>query len=211
MSPIPSSKTEVNTSADDEAPETLRPEARLRRARLRRLVTGIVALTGVLAILAVGKTWLRSRGGPSTREPAMAAPEAGLASASAVTSAEPAPPAAVPPATPAPAPTAQAEAAPSAEATAQAPAGAPTPDPAEAKRLQKEALSLLNRGKNKEAVEAARAAIAADPTDAMSYLYLGSALQDSGKWKEGIAAYSDCVRTAKTGPVHECSAMGGRK
>ena len=47
--------------------------------------------------------------------------------------------------------------------------------------------------------------------NAMTYLYLGSALQDSGKWKEGIEAYSDCVRNAKKGPVHECAAMGGRK
>ena len=56
-----------------------------------------------------------------------------------------------------------------------------------------------------------RAAISADPTDALSYLYLGSALQDTGKWKDGIEAYSDCVRNATKGPVYECRAMGGKK
>ncbi|WP_437688058.1 hypothetical protein [Sorangium sp. So ce176] len=81
----------------------------------------------------------------------------------------------------------------------------------DAGKLKKEALSFLNRGRYKDAIEASRAAIAADPTDALPYLYLGSALQDTGKWKDGIAAYSDCVRNATKGPIHECRAMGGRK
>lgn len=79
------------------------------------------------------------------------------------------------------------------------------------KELRKEALNLLNRGKMKDAIPVARAAIAADPAEAMAYLYLGSALQDTGKWKEGVEAYSECVRNATKGPVHECRAMGGRK
>ena len=45
----------------------------------------------------------------------------------------------------------------------------------------------------------------------MPYLFLGSALQDMGKYKEGIEAYSECVRHATKGPVHECRAMGGKK
>ena len=31
------------------------------------------------------------------------------------------------------------------------------------------------------------------------------------KWKEGIEAYSECVRTATKGPVNDCRAMGGHK
>jgi tetratricopeptide (TPR) repeat protein len=81
----------------------------------------------------------------------------------------------------------------------------------DAKALTKETESLLNRGKRKEAMEKAREAIAADPSQAMPYLLLGSALQDSGKWKEGIDAYSECVRNATKGPVNECRAMGGHK
>jgi tetratricopeptide (TPR) repeat protein len=85
------------------------------------------------------------------------------------------------------------------------------PPTGDAEALKKETLSLLNRGKTKDAIVKAREAVAADPTDATSYLYLGSALQDSGKWKDGIEAYSECVRTATKGPVHECRAMGGHK
>ncbi|WP_437741998.1 hypothetical protein WMF39_41485 [Sorangium sp. So ce1504] len=90
-------------------------------------------------------------------------------------------------------------------------AAAPAAGAVDAGKLKKEALSFLNRGRYKDAIEASRAAIAADPSDALPYLYLGSALQDTGKWKDGIAAYSDCVRNATKGPVHECRAMGGRK
>ena len=85
------------------------------------------------------------------------------------------------------------------------------PSGGDAEALKKETLSLLNRGKTKDAIAKAREAVAADPSDAMPYLYLGSALQDSGKWKDGIEAYSECVRHATKGPVHECRAMGGRK
>jgi len=74
---------------------------------------------------------------------------------------------------------------------------------------KKEAESLLNRGRYKDAIKYARAAIERDPEDAMPYLLLGSALQSTGKWKEGIEAYSKCVHTAKKGPVHECRAVGG--
>jgi colicin import membrane protein len=82
---------------------------------------------------------------------------------------------------------------------------------ADAVALKKETESLLNRGKNKEAIEKAREAIAADPTDAMPYLYLGSALQDTGKWKDGIEAYCECVRNATKGPINDCRAVGGHK
>ncbi|WP_437621136.1 hypothetical protein [Sorangium sp. So ce1151] len=90
-------------------------------------------------------------------------------------------------------------------------AEAPAASSEDASKLKKEALSFLNRGRYKDAIEVSRAAIAADPTDALPYLYLGSALQDTGKWKDGLAAYSECVRNATKGPVNECRAMGGRK
>ncbi len=76
----------------------------------------------------------------------------------------------------------------------------PAPSGADAGALKKEAESLLNRGRNKEAAEKAREAIAADPSDAISYLYLGTALQSSGKWKDGVDAYCECVRNATEGP-----------
>jgi cytochrome c-type biogenesis protein CcmH/NrfG len=85
------------------------------------------------------------------------------------------------------------------------------PSGGDAKALTKEAESFLNRGNRKEAMAKAREAIAADPSQALPYLLLGSALQDSGKWKDGIDAYSDCVRTATKGPVGDCRQMGGHK
>lgn len=77
--------------------------------------------------------------------------------------------------------------------------------------LKKATLKLLDRGKMKEAIEKAKEAIAADPADAISYLYLGSALQETGKWKDGVEAYCECVRHATKGPVNECRQMGGHK
>ncbi len=74
---------------------------------------------------------------------------------------------------------------------------------------KKEALRLLNRGKFKDVIPMAEAAIERDPEDAEPYLFLGTALQSTGKWKEGVDAYSRCVHTAKRGPVAECRAVGG--
>jgi hypothetical protein len=88
---------------------------------------------------------------------------------------------------------------------------AAAPSAADAAALRKETLSLLNRGKNKDAIEKAKEAIVADPSDATAYLYLGSALQDSGKFKDGLEAYCECVRNATKGPINECRAMGGHK
>jgi cytochrome c-type biogenesis protein CcmH/NrfG len=112
----------------------------------------------------------------------------------------------------APAPTASAEVA-KAEPDAKA-ADEPKkaePSGGDVKALTKEAEAFLNRGNRKDAMLKAREAIAADPSEAMPYLLLGSALQDSGKWKDGIEAYSECVRNATKGPVGECRQMGGHK
>jgi hypothetical protein len=206
--------------ATEEPPPSLHfsPETIARRARLRRIVAAVAGLAGVITLAVVGKTVIASAQSSSTSQiaavPAPTPPQTKADAAAAPVKGEPpqAPPAAqtaaklaATPAEPAKADAAPAESAAKAEAEeAQAPA-------ADAGKLKKEALSFLNRGKYKEAIESARAAIAADPSDAMPYLYLGSALQDTGKWKDGIAAYSDCVRNATQGPVHECRAMGGRK
>lgn len=74
---------------------------------------------------------------------------------------------------------------------------------------KKEAFRLLNVGKFRDVIPLAQAAIARDPEDASPYLYLGTALQSSGRWKDGIEAYCRCVHAAKRGPVHECRAVGG--
>jgi eukaryotic-like serine/threonine-protein kinase len=98
-----------------------------------------------------------------------------------------------------------------AQQDAKAPKATTEPAKADPEAMRKETLHLLNRGRLKDAILKAREAIAADPGDANGYLYLGSALQDSGKWKDGIEAYCECVRNATRGPINECRQMGGHK
>jgi hypothetical protein len=81
----------------------------------------------------------------------------------------------------------------------------------ELKALKAKATRAINSGNLKGAIEAASAAIAADPDDATMYLYLGAAYMDLGKMKEAREAFNDCVRKGKKGNVAECYAFGGRK
>jgi type IV secretory pathway VirB10-like protein len=201
-----------------------------RRARLRRVVAGVVAFAGVITLAVVGKT-LAAGKQPATSMPMKptVVQEARVepkpeekAAPPPVKTAEAAPVAVVAPTASAdvakvePDPKADAKAAEDAKKAAEDAKKAEEPKKAEAsggdvKALTKEAESFLNRGNRKDAMVKAREAIAADPNEAMAYLLLGSALQDSGKWKDGIEAYSECVRNATKGPVNECRAMGGHK
>jgi hypothetical protein len=82
---------------------------------------------------------------------------------------------------------------------------------ADAKALRDQALKLLEKSKNAEAMIAATKSLDADPTDAMPYLVLGSALQDAGRWNEAAHAYKLCLKNAKKGMVEECRAMVRRR
>jgi cytochrome c-type biogenesis protein CcmH/NrfG len=53
--------------------------------------------------------------------------------------------------------------------------------------------------------------LAADPTDALMHLYVGSAYMSMGKMKEAKEAFNDCVRQGKGPSVAECQAFGGKK
>ena len=186
-----------------------------RRARLRRVVAGVVAFAAVITLAVVGKTLAASKQ-PATSMP-MKPPVMQEAKV------EPKPEEKAPPA-----PEKSVAAAPVEAPKASAEVAKVEPDPkadvkpveepkkveasgGDVKALTKEAESFLNRGNRKDAMAKAREAIAADPSEAMAYLLLGSALQDSGKWKDGIEAYSECVRNATKGPVSECRQMGGHK
>ena len=46
-----------------------------------------------------------------------------------------------------------------------------------------------------------------EPVDAMPYLVLGSALQDTGRWPEAHRTYELCVKHATKGMLDECRAM----
>jgi outer membrane biosynthesis protein TonB len=208
----------------------LSPTALARRARLRRLVAGVVGFAGVISIAVVGKQVFASRrpqpplpaletkrDTPQTQAPTAELPKAPADAklAEPQKAVEPAKPEeaakkdeAKPEETKKPEEAKKDEAKPE---EAKKDEARPAPSGADAEALKKETLNLLNRGRTKDAIAKAQEAIAADPTDATSYLYLGSALQDTGKWKDGIEAYSECVRHATKGPVHECRAMGGHK
>ncbi len=205
----------------------LSPAAIARQARLRRLVAGVVAFAGVITLAVVGKTLAASKQ-PTASLPVKPPvvqeakvdpkPEEKAAPAPVKTVAAPveAPKASAEVAKAEPDPKAEAKAAEDAKKAEEEAKKAEEPKKAEpsggdAKALTKEAEAFLNRGNRKEAIVKARDAIAADPSQAMPYLYLGSALQDSGKWKDGIEAYSECVRNATKGPVNECKQMGGHK
>lgn len=207
------------TVEDILAPKTVAPpspEVLARRSRLRKVVGAIVAIAAVVVIGGVGKNLL--------------AGERTLAN-HAVTAAVHHEPAA---AAPAPSPAVEVVSAPAAAVAAEpkevvaqqsakeeAPVAEPTgTKPAEAKPAsavpegvdaKAEALRLLNMGKVKDAVPMARSAIAADPSDALPYLYLGTALQELGQNKDAMGAYNECVRNATKGRVWECRAMGGKK
>lgn len=116
------------------------------------------------------------------------------------------PPRAAPTVAPPPPPPASPE--PSASPSAPPSASAARSD---ATSLRDQALALLQEAKNPEAMAAARAALDADPTDAMPYLVLGSALQDTGKWPEAHQTYELCVKVATRGMLDECRAMLRRK
>ncbi len=164
------------------------------------LVAALAACAGV----AVGFKLTRPRGAH-----AVAAAPAVTATAAEVLHDPPPPaPPPPPPVEAVPEPVAAAEA-----ATATAAASAPAAEPpvseaaANASALRDEALKLLEKAKNSEAIVKASAALEADPTDAMPYLVMGSALQDAGRWREGHHAYELCVKHAKHGMVDECRAM----
>lgn len=103
-------------------------------------------------------------------------------------------------------PAEQEQPAPAAAPAPKAPA-APIPPRAPTKM---DARRLLAAGKLKEAVTAARAALAAEPTDAETYLLLGAALQDTGRWEESMIVFASCVQNAKRGPLGDCRALSHR-
>jgi hypothetical protein len=213
----------------------LSPTALARRALLRRVIGAALAFTGAVALTVIGRGLLTSRTAAAQveRTPAVIAAAAAeapaeqpkanpLAESTKVepTKNEPAPAEAAKAEAPAAPPQAEAPAvaapgeAPKAEPAAEPPKVDSNAAPLDAdalKALKRDLERLLNTGKNQDAIEKARTIIAADPTDALPYLFLGSALQSSGKWQDGKEAYSECVRTATKGPIGECRAMGGKK
>jgi len=186
------------------------PALLARRSKFRKFVGAVVALGALFVVGGIGKSLATSPASAAeAKQPAEAAVET-VSATEAKPEAKPvekevveAPPAAEQP-------VAEVKAA-EPEATEEPAVEEPVAEAPKVEDPRAEALKLLNTGKMKDAIPMARVAIQQAPDHALGYLYLGTALQETGQHKDAIAAYSDCVRNASKGPVWECRAMGGRK
>jgi len=180
-----------------------------RRLFFRKVVSAFLGMAATLA-LAVGVKSFTARPTPPEAFTSAAAQQLSLiAEAQAASRPVLRQVAAEPPVPPPPEPTPAAEP-PAAKLTPATPSPEPPvstesrPDPAQAKELTRQALSLLERGSYKGAIEKATASVDADPTDANAYLYWGTALMELGKHKEAKAIFARCVESATQGPKREC-------
>jgi hypothetical protein len=199
------------------------PELAARRARLRRVVAGIVGAAAFMSTLVAARFLMGPRRPalaadtavnvpyrilPSIELPAAAAADPATESAAPATAPEP-----PPVREPSPAPAASEAVAPSPplqpERDAVGAATNPETEPDLATE-KKTARAMIQRGKLKEGIAAAEQAIEHAPEDAEIYLLLGAALQDSGRWMEASSVFARCTREAKKGPVGDCRALARR-
>jgi DNA-binding response OmpR family regulator len=73
--------------------------------------------------------------------------------------------------------------------------------------LTKQAQRLLERGATARAIEVARKATAADPTNAEAWLTLGAAYDAAGNRPQARLAYKNCVDNGRGARVGECKAL----
>jgi cytochrome c-type biogenesis protein CcmH/NrfG len=85
-----------------------------------------------------------------------------------------------------------------------APVASDSPSP---RTLVAQAEALLGRGSYAHAIEVAKRATAADPTNPEGWLTLGGAYGAQGNTSQARAAYHKCVDLAKGGGVRECKAL----
>lgn len=74
----------------------------------------------------------------------------------------------------------------------------------DAATLIRKARLLLNVGKSREGVAAAREALTQSPLEAEPYILLGAGLQDLGQYVEARTVFRDCLRLAKRGDLATC-------
>ena len=169
-----------------------------RRQTLMRYVGIALVVSTVLCLAAIARSFLAPSPPPSheaTVTPsAIAAPVEPAASLT-----FPIPSASVSAAPSAALPVASA-AAPVADAAPEAPTKSATEEKADAQRS-------LDRGKAKDAVEAATRSTTLDPSDADAWLLLGAADMEIGKAADARAAFSACAKQATKGQVGECRSM----
>jgi hypothetical protein len=76
--------------------------------------------------------------------------------------------------------------------------------------LTQQAQRYLERGNVTRAIDAARRAATADPSDAEAWLTLGAAYDASGNRTQARSAYQNCVDRGHGGRVTECRALLGQ-
>lgn len=88
-------------------------------------------------------------------------------------------------------------------------ASAPPPDtrPEVGLAIKRAAQDALEHGKVGSAIDLGRQAVALDPGDAESWLILGAAYLQRGRYKDARRAFSDCVAQANHGARSECAAL----
>jgi hypothetical protein len=85
--------------------------------------------------------------------------------------------------------------------------GAPTGDASDALALKHEAQEALEHSKVSLALEVGQRAVDADPTDAETWLILGAAYLQRGRYTEARGCFKSCVEQATQGPRSECKAL----
>src|SRR6266540_4063977 len=155
----PSSFDDGEMDVDEPAPTPPSPAQLRRRARLRRLVSGLIGTVSIAMTLAgVRAFFARSR----ARRPV---DNAFTVRQQVVPSIETGTPAPVQ------------------NLTLGAPAAIePSPVLGEHPTTKADVHRLIQRGRIRDAIAAAQEALATDPSDAETYLLLGAALQETGKW-----------------------------
>lgn len=83
----------------------------------------------------------------------------------------------------------------------------PLPPSTTALEDREEARRRLAKRDVQGAMERATRSIEADPEDATAYLILGAAQMEALLAKDAAETFKNCIKLAKTGPVHECRAL----
>jgi len=82
-------------------------------------------------------------------------------------------------------------------------------EPTKKESLVSQANRALAKGATARAVELARQAVAASPSNADAWLTLGAAYQTSGNSGAAKDAYRSCVAQAHSANVSECRVLAG--
>jgi len=208
----------------EEKPAPLTKETIAHRTRLKQIVGGVVAAAAVFGLIAAGKVILGSKSADAmpSNEAALVkeAPDSKKAEAQPEAKKDEPKAAAIPVAAAPkddakPADSSDAKPTDSAKADdekkddAKSDEDKPKLSDADIKALKTKA-AIAAEGGGQRGIDTAKAAIDADPSDGMMYMYLYTSYLSLGKGKEGQEALNDCVHHASKVSMGQCQAWGGK-